>query len=59
MSTALTLDPLISEFETDEAAVEYERWFRAKVEKSMNNPAQRIPHDEVVERMRQICRETD
>ena len=37
MSTALKLDPLIYEFDTKTDAESYDVWFRAKVEKSMND----------------------
>lgn len=42
------LDPLISEFETQEDADSYDRWFRAKVEKSLADPRPGIPHDQVM-----------
>lgn len=55
MNTALKLDPLIYEFETKEAADAYDDWYRAKVNQAISNPAPRIPHDEVVARMRRLC----
>ncbi|GAI25020.1 unnamed protein product, partial [marine sediment metagenome] len=37
--------PTVSEFETEEQAVSYDRWFRAKVQASLNDPRPAIPHD--------------
>ena len=48
MNTVLKLDPLISEFETDSAAAEYDHWFRAKVEKSMADTKPNHSHDEAI-----------
>ncbi|MGA8515553.1 MAG: stability determinant [Burkholderiaceae bacterium] len=45
------LDPIISEFETQEQADSYDRWFRAKVKEALDDPRPSIPHDEVVRRM--------
>lgn len=45
MSAALS--PIVSEFETQEAADAYDLWFRAKVTKSMNSNKALIPHDQV------------
>lgn len=45
------LSPIVSEFETDEQADSYDRWFRAKVQASLANPGPGIPHDEVMARM--------
>jgi len=53
VSTAV-LDPLISEFATEQDAENYDRWFRAKVREAIESPHPRIPHDEAtasVERM--------
>lgn len=46
MSTPL--DPLVPEFATTEEAEAYDRWFRAKVEKSLADPRLGIPHDQVM-----------
>ncbi|UJW87524.1 type II toxin-antitoxin system RelB family antitoxin [Devosia sp. SL43] len=45
---AKKLDPIISEFDTQEQAESYDRWFRAKVEKSLADPRPGIPHDQVM-----------
>jgi len=53
VSTAV-LDPLISEFATEQDAENYDRWFRAKVREAIESPHPRIPHDEAmasIERM--------
>nr|WP_111742112.1 antitoxin [Leminorella richardii] len=40
--------PTESEFETQEQANSYDRWFRAKVEAAMNSAKPRIPHEQVI-----------
>lgn len=50
MNTVL-LDPKISQFETQEQADSYDRWFRAKVQEAIDSKKPRIPHDEVIRRM--------
>lgn len=42
------LSPIVSEFETQEAADSYDIWFREKVKKSMENTEPRIPHDQAM-----------
>ena len=42
------LDPIVSEFETDEEAEAYDKWFRAQVEAALASDKLRIPHDEVM-----------
>lgn len=42
------LSPIVSEFETEEQAADYDRWFRAKVEASRNDPRPSIPHDKAM-----------
>ena len=53
MSTAL--DPIISEFTTEEEAASYDRWFRAKVEASLakaDDPTtSRYSSDEVIRKL--------
>jgi hypothetical protein len=50
------LSPIESEFATTEEAEAYDRWFRAKVERSLqlaDTPeSRRIPHDEVMSKAR-------
>jgi len=42
------LDPLISEFDTEEQAASYDRWFRAKVQEALDDPRPAIAHDEAM-----------
>ncbi|MFA5663448.1 stability determinant [Castellaniella sp.] len=51
MST--TLSPIVSEFETEEQAASHDRWFRAKVQASRDDPRPSVPHDEAMARIRQ------
>jgi hypothetical protein len=46
------LDPIISEFETQEQADSYDKWFRAKVQAGIADPRPRVPHDEAMARLR-------
>jgi len=48
------LDPIVSEFTTVEEAEAYDKWFRAKVERSMADTRPRIPHDEVMAEVEEI-----
>ncbi|MFM9272218.1 stability determinant [Halomonas elongata] len=52
MSTPL--DPRISEFETQEQADSYDRWFRERIQRSLDDPRPNIPHDEVMAKMKTI-----
>lgn len=45
------LSPIVSEFETQEQADSYDLWFRAKVQRSLDNPGPGVPHDEVMAKM--------
>ena len=49
--THKNLAPRVSEFETEEQAESYDRWFRAKVEAAMKNDRPRVPHDEAMARI--------
>lgn len=42
------LSPIVSEFETEEQASSYDRWFRHKVEASLADPRPAVPHDQVM-----------
>ncbi len=39
--------PIVSEFETQEQADSYDRWFRAKVQASLDDSRPPVAHDEV------------
>ena len=45
------LSPIVSEFETQEAADSYEQWFCAKVQEALDDPRPCLAHDEVMQRM--------
>ncbi|ARP90598.1 hypothetical protein CAL14_10060 [Bordetella genomosp. 9] len=47
------LSAIVSEFETAEQAASYDRWFRAKVQASRDDPRPSIPHDEAMARIRE------
>jgi hypothetical protein len=44
---SVSLDPLVSEFQSEEQAESYDRWFRAKVREAMESGS-RVPHDHAV-----------
>ncbi|EKG36715.1 type II toxin-antitoxin system RelB family antitoxin [Pseudomonas syringae] len=46
------ISPIVSEFETEEQAASYDKWFRAQVQASINDPAPNISHDQVMAEMR-------
>lgn len=48
------LDPLVSEFDTEPAAEDYDRWFRAKVREALESTKPRLTHDEAVLRVRAL-----
>ena len=47
-------DPLVSEFKTDEAEANYERWLRLKVQAAMDSKLPLVPHDQVMTEMRAL-----
>jgi hypothetical protein len=51
---SIQLSPIVSEFETEEQAASYDRWFRAKVQTSLDDPRPNIPHDQVMAEMRAL-----
>ena len=52
-----TLDPRISEFETQEQADSYDHWFRAKVQEAIDSKKPRLPHDEAMARVDRLLEE--
>ncbi len=48
------LSPIVSEFETEEQAASDDRWFRAKVQASLDDPRPNVPHDQVMADMRAL-----
>lgn len=53
------LSPIVSEFETEEQAASYDRWFRAKVQCSLDDPRPSTPHDQVMAEMDAIITEAE
>lgn len=53
------LSPIVSEFETEEQASSYDRWFRAKVQAAIDDPRPGIPHDQVMAEMEAIIAEAE
>ncbi|WP_117150152.1 stability determinant, partial [Pseudomonas coronafaciens] len=51
------LSPIVSEFETDEQAASYDRWFRLQVQASLDDPSPGVPHDQVMAEMDAIIAE--
>lgn len=52
-----TLDPRISEFETQEQADSHDRWFCAKVQEAIDSKKPRLPHDEAMARVDRLPEE--
>jgi hypothetical protein len=48
------LDPIVSEFDTEEQAASYDRWLLAKVQKAQENVKTLIPHDQVMAQARAL-----
>jgi len=55
MSTQL--DPIISEFETQEQADSYDRWFRAKVQEALDSEKPALPHAEAMAKLDRLIEE--
>lgn len=53
------LSPLVSEFETEEQAISYVAWVKAKVQASLDDPRPGIPHDQVMAEMEAIIVEAE
>ena len=55
------MDPLFSttvpEFESEEQAASYDRWLRAKVRKSLEDPSPSIPNEQVMADMKALMAE--
>lgn len=48
------LDPIVSEFETEEDEAAYDAWFRAQVEAALASTGPGIPHEQVMAEMKAI-----
>ncbi len=53
------LSPIESEFETVDQAEAHDRWFRAQVQASLDDPRPCVPHDQVMAEMDQLIAEAD
>lgn len=51
------LSPIVSEFETQEEAEAYDRWFRARIEASLADTRPPVPHDQVMAQISRIIAE--
>ena len=51
------LDPILSEFDTQEQAASYDRWFRAQVQEALDSQQPRIPHDMAMSRVQSMLDE--
>ena len=51
------LSPIVSEFETQEQADSYDRWFRVKVQAAMDDTRPSIPHDQAMARFKALLDE--
>jgi len=54
---SVQLSPIVSEFETEEQAASYDRWFRAKVLEAINSTTPRLPHDEAMAKVQAALEE--
>ena len=48
------LDPIVSEFDTEEDAAAYDKWFRAQVEEALASTEPLIPHEQVMAEIRAL-----
>lgn len=54
---SVQLSPIVSEFETEEQAASYDRWFRAKVQEAIDSTKPRLPHDEAMAKVQAALEE--
>lgn len=54
---SILLSPFYSEFESEEEAESYDRWFRAKVQAALDDPRPGIAHEEAMVRLDQLLEE--
>lgn len=45
------LCPVVSDLDPEEQPASYDRWFRAEVQASLDDPRPSIPHEQVMEEM--------
>lgn len=46
--------PSVSEFDTEEQAASHDRWLRAKVQASLDDPRPNVPHEQVMADIRAL-----
>ncbi|SCZ27369.1 MULTISPECIES: type II toxin-antitoxin system RelB family antitoxin [Pseudomonas] len=49
--------PIVSDFESEEQAASYDRWFRAEVQASIDDPRPSIPHEQVMAEIQVLMEE--
>ncbi|WP_248740670.1 stability determinant [Pseudomonas kribbensis] len=49
--------PFYADFDSEEEAESYDRWFRAKVQEALDDPNPGIPHEEAMMRLDQLLEE--
>ncbi|MBC2380195.1 antitoxin [Pseudomonas sp. WS 5106] len=54
---SIPLSPIVSAFEIEEQAASYDRWVRAKVQASIDDPRPSIPHDEAMAEVKRVLEE--
>ena len=54
--TGKKLDPIVSEFETEEQAESYDRWFRARVQAAIDDKRPDVPHEEAMAHIRKVIK---
>ena len=54
---SIPLSPIVSAFEIEEQAASHDRWVRAKVQASIDDPRPSIPHDEAMAEVKRVLEE--
>ncbi len=57
ITMSILLSPFYSDFESEEEAESYDRWFRAEVQDALDDPSPGIPHDEAMAMLDQMLEE--
>jgi len=61
-ATAIPFDPLcpvVSDLDPEEQAASYDRWFRAEVQASLDDPRPNISHDQVMAEIHALLKAKD
>ncbi|MCU0074938.1 antitoxin [Pseudomonas koreensis] len=51
------ISPIVSDFESEDQAASYDRWFRAEVQASIDDPRPNIPHEQVMAEIQALMEE--